>query len=55
MTELKEILEQIDRLKALCQNQDLQGKQSFEEDCKLHYTYESNQWYAGDFKSFFIF
>lgn len=42
MTELKEILEQIDRLKALCQNQDLQGKQSFEEDYKLHYTYESN-------------
>lgn len=35
-------MEQIDELKALCQNQNPYSKQSFEEDFKLRYTYESN-------------
>lgn len=39
---IEEILEQIDELKALCQNQNPHSKKSFEEDFKLRYTYESN-------------
>lgn len=39
---LEEILEQIDELKALCQNQNPYSQKSFEEDFKLRYTYESN-------------
>lgn len=39
---IEEILEQIDKLKALCQNQNPYSKKSFEEDFKLRYTYESN-------------
>lgn len=35
-------MEQIDELKALCQNQNPYSKKSFEEDFKLRYTYESN-------------